>query len=130
MSRRSDASGQHWIHACGVLAVFTFCLLLVPNPSHAQLVVQERGFDVTTLAPGVGAKGIECSPGGIWGDFVYVADSNGGVIETIDFADNVSLFASGLSFPVGIPDEPCLRIEGGLLLATARSPTTLRSGTS
>jgi hypothetical protein len=54
----------------------------------------------------VGAKGIECSPGGIWGDYVYVADSNGGTIERIDFADNVTLFASGLNFPVGMDFGP------------------------
>lgn len=77
-----------------------------PGLALAQLTVLESGFSVTTLPQGIGAKGIECSPGGMWGDYVYVADSSAGVIERIDFSNNVTLFASGLNFPVGMDFGP------------------------
>ena len=75
-------------------------------PASAQLIVVQPGFQVTTLGQSVGAKQLECSPGGVWGSYVYAADSNGGLIERIDFADNVSLFASGFTFPVGLEFGP------------------------
>jgi len=72
------------------------------------LNVVEPGFSVTDLGVGPGAKGLRCSPGGVWGDYVYVAESSspGGLIVRIDFFDNVSLFASGLAFPVGMDFGP------------------------
>ena len=74
------------------------------------LTMIEPGFTVTDLgsAPGPGAKGLRCSPGGIWGDYVYVSDSGSadGVIKRIDFFDNVTTFATGLQFPVGMDFGP------------------------
>jgi hypothetical protein len=72
------------------------------------LTVIEPGFTVTDLGPGLGGKGLRCSPGGVWGDYVYVADSNAvaGLIERVDFFDNMSVFATGLSFPVGMDFGP------------------------
>jgi len=82
-------------------------LALLCPPVHAQLDVLERGFRVKTLPSGTGAKGVECSPGGIWGEYVYVGDSSGSAIERIDLSDNVSLFASGsMVFPVGMEFGP------------------------
>lgn len=63
--------------------------------------VSEPGFTVTPFGPGVGAKGIECSPGGVWGDYLYVSDSAVGAVERVDFFDNSTTFATGLGFPVG-----------------------------
>ena len=74
----------------------------------AQLIMNEGGFVVTDLGASVGAKKIECSPGGIWGDYVYIADSGGDLIERVDFADVVTLFATLTpgSFPVGLAFGP------------------------
>lgn len=91
---------------CLVVVSVVFGAVLIPELAVAQLTVVESGFTVTTLPAGVGAKGIECSPGGIWGNFVYVADSSGGTIDRIDFSDNVTTFATGLSFPVGMDFGP------------------------
>jgi hypothetical protein len=81
---------------------------LFPRTAGAQLTMTESGFTVTDLGSSVGAKGITCSPGGIWGDYVYIADSGGSLIERIDFYDVPSLFATlpGGSFPVGIDFGP------------------------
>ncbi len=95
----------------------SLCLLLTagalsPDVTHAVdvLTVAEPGFSVTVFPPAVnaGAKGLRCSPGGVWGDYVYVAESGspGGLIDRIDFFDNVTTFASGLSFPVGMDFGP------------------------
>jgi hypothetical protein len=72
------------------------------------LVMNESGFTVTDLGAGPGAKGLRCSPGGVWGDYVYVAlsFSGGGIIERIDFFDNVSVFTSTMNFPVGMEFGP------------------------
>ncbi len=74
------------------------------------LTVAEPGFTVTVFPPAInaGAKGLRCSPGGVWGDYVYVAESGspGGLIDRIDFFDNVTTFASGLEFPVGMDFGP------------------------
>lgn len=88
------------------LKFIVIAISMIANTASAQLVVLEPGFQVVTLPTGVGAKGIECSPGGIWGDFVYVADSSAGMIERIDFSDNVTTFATGLGFPVGMDFGP------------------------
>jgi hypothetical protein len=91
-----------------VLALFAALAFLAPAAPRAQLTIMESGFDVTDLGSSVGAKGIECSPGGVWGDYIYVADSGGNVLERIDYFDIASLFAtlaSG-SFPVGLAFGP------------------------
>ncbi len=83
------------------------CTFIVPA-AHAQLTLNESGFDVTDLGSSTGAKGVECSPGGIWGDYIYIADSVGDKIERIDFADNMTIFATldPNSFPVGMTWGP------------------------
>ncbi len=78
----------------------------------AQFELEEPGFTLTTLeAPSGqpnGPKGVACSPGGTWGDYVYVAvsGSSAGAVERIDYADNITPFATGLSFPVGMEFGP------------------------
>lgn len=81
-------------------------LVLGTTSAFGQLVMVESGFKTEELPPGVGAKEIECSPGGIWGPYVYVADSSAGKIERIDFNDNVSVFATGCNFPRGLAFGP------------------------
>jgi len=91
------------------------------SPAAAQLTVLPPGFNVKTLPPSVGTKQLECSPGGVWGNYVYAADSSGGAIERIDFADNVSLFASGLNFPVGLEFGPGPGANFGTFLYVAEA---------
>ena len=81
LAREGDPGDSRWNLMDGALIAAAFFVCLSPGSALAQLVVVEPGFTVTTLPPGVGAKGIECSPGGIWGDYVYVGDSSGGTIE-------------------------------------------------
>ena len=74
-------------------------------------MVLEPGFTVTTLPPGVGAKGIERSPGGIWGAMfrpgdvkfdptgvygtdLYAATAFASPINTIDSVGTPTLFSS------------------------------------
>ncbi len=76
----------------------------------------EPGYTLTTLPSGVGAAGLACSPGGVWGDFVYVADSAAGTIERIDFNDGVSTFAGPFNFPVGLEFGPGPGNDFGTLL--------------
>ncbi len=92
-----------------LIPVVVLACVLLQVPASAQLVVNEPGFCVTTLPPGVGAKGGECSPGGIWGDYVYFSDSNGNTVDQVDFLDNMFFFAGGvpdLFFPVGLVFGP------------------------
>ncbi len=90
-----------------LLAALAF---VVPTgPAAAQFTLLEPGFCVTELPPGVGAKAGECSPGGVWGTYVYFSDSNGNSIDQVDPADNMFLFASGppdIAFPVGLVFGP------------------------
>ncbi len=79
---------------------------LLPAVAAAQHGVVEPGFAVTTLPSGGGALAIECSPGGIWGDFVYVSESFDGAIDRIDPNDQVSTFTSSLDFPTGMTFGP------------------------
>lgn len=95
-----------------LLAILLCSFLALPavgqSPS-GPLIVTEGGFCVTELDPGFGAKGGECSPGGIWGDYVYFGDSVGNVIDRVDFFDAMFPFASGppnISFPVGLVFGP------------------------
>jgi hypothetical protein len=76
----------------------------------------EPDYTLTTLPSGIGSAGLACSPGGAWGDFVYVADSAAGWIERIDFNDNVSTFAGPFSFPVGLEFGPGPGDDFGTLL--------------
>ena len=46
------------------------------------------------------------SPGGVWGDFLYLSDLNNHRIYRIDGAGNRSLFASDLSFPAPLVFAP------------------------
>jgi hypothetical protein len=85
------------------IASFLASTLAVETAS-AQLTILEPGFTVTDLGEGVGPKQVECSPGGVWGDFVYVADVNR--VERIDYNDNAAGFAAGLNFPVGLAFGP------------------------
>lgn len=89
-------------------ALLAACLL--SGSALAQgLTVVEPGFTVTDLGDGFGPKGATCSPGGVWGPYVYIAESNGDAVERIDFADNMTIFASGapdIDFPVGIEFGP------------------------
>ena len=87
------------------LAVCTAVAAASHSPASAQLNVLQPGFQVKTLPQGFGAKQLECSPGGIWGNFVYMATTLGD-IERIDPADNMSVFATGLIFPVGLEFGP------------------------
>jgi hypothetical protein len=89
-----------------VIILTDVCAGQIPGPSEGDLTVLEQGFTVTTLAPGLGTKQIECSPGGVWGDFVYAADSAAGIIELIDSNDDMFEFAAGFSFPVGLAFAP------------------------
>src|SRR5207248_1352991 len=73
------------------------------------------------LPPSVGAKGVECSPGGVWGSFVYVADSNGGSVDKIDFTDHMFPFASGFDFPVGMTFGPGPGINFGTYMYVANN---------
>ena len=80
-----------------------------PASAQAQFVIQESGFTVTTIAQSIVQPfAIECSPGGVWGDYIYAADwgGGGGTITRIDFSGNVTPFASGLNSPVGIEFGP------------------------
>jgi flagellar hook capping protein FlgD len=90
----------------------TLCLLcafgsaMPAGRAAAQLVLNDPNYAVIDLPSGVGAKGVECSPGGVWGNFVYIADSGAGTIDKLDFTDHMFPFASGLSFPVGMEFGP------------------------
>jgi|GEM_PF-7059101 len=94
--------------------LFPFLLGLVftvlPSvPASAQPVLHEAGFTVTPLGSGLGPKGVACSPGGVWGDYIYFSDSVGNLIERVDFFDVGTSFASGLpdiDFPVGLAFGP------------------------
>jgi len=91
------------------LAVLAFLAgLLVPAGAGAQITVMEAGYSVTDLGGSVGAKGIECSPGGVWGDYMYVGDSVGDRVERIDFFGTSSTFAplAPNAFPVGLEFGP------------------------
>lgn len=75
------------------LLTATWFLCLGPASARAQLVVQEPGFTVTTIAQGVvEPRGLECSPGGIWGD--YVNPVTNGEINRIKPSGSKSVFAS------------------------------------
>ncbi len=84
-----------------------------PGSASAQsanpFTVQEPGFTTTDLGATSGPKGAACSPGGVWGDYIYVSESSGDAIGRIDFSDAMSPFASGapdIAFPVGITFGP------------------------
>jgi hypothetical protein len=109
-------------------AVSTASILsLVPVLLFAQqpapvLTMVESGFDVTDLGTSSGPKGAACSPGGVWGDYVYIGESSGNAIERVDFADNVSLFAMGMpdiDFPVGMDFGPGPANDFGTYLLVA-----------
>ncbi len=90
-----------------VSAVLVSCI--TPGTASAQFTLNESGFDVTVLGTSTGPKGAACSPGGVWGDYVYIDDSSGDAVERIDFADDPSPFASGapdIQFPVGMAFGP------------------------
>ena len=53
-----------------------FAVTFVAGPNVAQVLdVQEPGFTVTFLGSSAGPKGLRCSPGGVWGDYVYVSET-------------------------------------------------------
>jgi hypothetical protein len=76
----------------------------------------EPGYTVTELPAGIGTAALACSPGGVWGDFVYVADSAAGRVERIDFDDVVFTFAGPFSYPVGLAFGPGPGNDFGTLL--------------
>lgn len=97
------------------LRKFTFAVvlaavagLIVNAPASAQITMNEGGFTVTDLGGSTGAKGVHCSPGGIWGDYIYIADSAFNQIERVDFFDSAALFATMPfnAFPVGMDFGP------------------------
>lgn len=94
------------IGSVGIIGLLFYSL--TDFASAEDLTLHESGFVVTQLPDGVGAKQVECSPGGVWGDFVYIADSGGNAVERIDPGNVVSIFASGggLSFPAGLAFGP------------------------
>jgi hypothetical protein len=82
----------------------------------------EPGFEVTDLGSGAGPKGAACSPGGVWGNYIYIGESNGNAVERIDFADNMTIFASGspdIDFPVGMVFGPGPAADFGTYLYVA-----------
>jgi hypothetical protein len=91
-----------------VVSLSVLLALVSFGSANAQLTLLESGFTIEDLGSSVGAKKIECSPGGIWGDYVYVADSGGDFIERIDLTGFVTVFATldPGSFPVGIAFGP------------------------
>lgn len=96
--------------------------VLVGSPASAQLVVVEPGFDVTDLGSSSGPKGAECSPGGVWGPYVYIGESGGNAIEQLDFFNFATLFASGspdIDFPVGMDFGPGPANDFGTFLFVA-----------
>ncbi|HEX5131631.1 MAG TPA: FlgD immunoglobulin-like domain containing protein [Candidatus Krumholzibacteria bacterium] len=78
------------------------------EPARAQLTMMEPGFTVTNLGSASSAKQVECSPGGVWGNYVYMAASVYNIIERMDYADVSSLFATMPfnAFPVGLAFGP------------------------
>jgi hypothetical protein len=101
---------------CLSIVASAVAVLALPIPAHAQLVVLESGFAVTPLTPGPGAMQVECSPGGVWGDYVYVANTQGGTIERIDFSDAITPFAGPFAAPVGLAFGPGPGANFGTLL--------------
>lgn len=94
---------------CLATSLLATSLLTTPAAATHPFTMVESGFDVTDLGDSSGPKGAVCSPGGVWGNYVYVGESNGNAIERIDFADNVSFFAGGapdIAFPVGMVFGP------------------------
>lgn len=91
------------MHVARALLTVSLCTV-----APAQLTVLEPGFAVRTYAPSGGAKFLECSPGGVWGDFVYVADSAGDRVERIHPDGSMSLLANLApgAFPVGLAFGP------------------------
>ena len=84
-------------------------LIVAAGSTHSvaqSLTLLEPDYTAKRLPSGIGAAGLACSPGGAWGDYVYIADSAAGMIERIDFNDNVSTFAGPFSFPVGLAFGP------------------------
>ena len=55
---------------------------------------------------------IECSPGGVWGTYLYVGET-GGTIDRIDFSDARTPFATGFSLPMGIAFGPGAALNFG-----------------
>ncbi len=82
------------------------CVALFVSSVASQVTLLEPDFAVKTYPPSAGAKYITCSPGGIWPDGVFFADSGGGAIEHLAPDDTVSVFAGGLGFPVGMEFGP------------------------
>ncbi len=81
-------------------------LTWLPGSAAAALVLNDSNYAVIDLPPSVGAKGVECSPGGVWGNYVYVSDSNNGTVDKIDFTDHMLMYAMGFDFPVGMAFGP------------------------
>ncbi len=86
--------------------IAVLCVVCCVSSVAAQLTVLEPGFAVKTYPAGVGAKYISCSPGGLWPDGVFFADSGAGVIEHLAPDDTMSIFASGFGFPAGMEFGP------------------------
>jgi hypothetical protein len=80
---------------------------LVPQRASAQLIVWQSGFQTIPIDAfqAVTHLGIECSPGGEWGDFVY-ASNRRGQIRRVDSSDAVTTFASGLPYHGGMAFGP------------------------
>ncbi len=107
------------LRLCRILS-FALIALALPlislDSARAQPVLHEAGFTVTDLGGGLGPKGVACSPGGIWGDYIYFSDSVGNLVERVDFFDVGSIFASGLpaiDFPVGLAFGPGPALDFG-----------------
>ena len=93
MPTRSQLFTNQRVGVVGIVGLL-FCCLAGAAVAE-DLTIIEPGFVSTQLPDGAGAKQVECSPGGVWGDFVYVADSGGNAVERIDPSNVVSVFASG-----------------------------------
>jgi hypothetical protein len=93
------------------VAAFTLLttLLVAAGATHSvaqSLTLLEPDYTASELPSRIGAAGLACSPGGAWGEYVYIVDSAAGMIERIDFDDNVTTFAGPFSFPVGLAFGP------------------------
>jgi len=107
-------TGRHHVLAASCLAVVLVGGSFVSVSQTPTLL--EPDYTLTTLPAGSGSAGLACSPGGAWGDYVYVADSAAGLIGRIDFDDNLSTFAGPLNFPVGLEFGPGPGSNFGTLL--------------
>jgi hypothetical protein len=80
---------------------------LFAQPAFAQLVVWQSGYQTIPVDAfqAVTHSGIACSPGGEWGDYVYVSNRHG-KIQRVDENDVVTTLATGVHDRGGIAFGP------------------------